>query len=594
MGETLTLSRLQQLGALPKGIQAINNKLVTRTCLSIKEYENLESDERARLNKNIIADDAEWVAMHKTGTYSLGKDGFIYKTSQSNNAITKYELREDNKLYPIKFITLEKPEITNNNKFEEEQTMEAKTPEQLAAEMQEKINNKGGSVLDPSKSFSEDAEKKALEEEKARKEAEAKAALAEALSRDVSAVKVGNLHNLNNFNYSLGQLYGYIMGGTEKIVTGTKKVRKLEKGQPVLTADAPDDVRKAFAMLQEGQKADVASKYYQTHSVFNFRQAGPSSMLGMIFAMPAGGVIAEDQLRKASEDVPFDATKKELVKFVLAKDEAQTMISTYFGGKIKESAETHENPGILSVNIVLSLDKEGAAVYRTSMKSNRGKFYTKDNWIPRKVNKTISLQDAMALPTKELSDLNRSLFGKLWDTPKDGNAQATFYKLSPEDKVKVSSKDGLFTSEFVKVGGSFPEIKTYYSDEKIPVIELPVKVFVPKKTNAAEETLKPVFYDVLKPDATLEALNPDTNGKFAKMKAILPKDMSIREAVEMVSNKVSVGRKSSAKAQVLTPEEAFSLVQGTIQAPVNGLKSKLDSHKMRSLNDAVASLSYNL
>lgn len=601
---TLSLEELLELGVVPNDLKVLDNKLIESRCVPVSEALNPESESYVGSNKIVIADDTEWVGLHKTGTFSGCKNGFVWKTSRGNKAITRYELR-DGRLKPAEFITIDKK---TKNKFKEDFKME-NTKKEAADELlkdMEDLGNEGS--LGESKAFADgegkdkSAEELAKEAEKAAREAEAKRIqeqLKGTLTKDTKDIKVSNLTALNIFTTELGQLYGYIMGNAPKVSFGTKTTTlKSAQGVPVLLPDAPTDVRQAFAAKTngtEGQKID--NKYFQKQKEVTARQSGPSQLLGIVFSMPAGAIIPENKLR-ASDELVFDDTKTDEVTLIQSKDAAQTMIATYFGGTIKESPITHEIPGTVTCKYTLKPDKDGVPVYKIAMKTSRSKLYTEKNWIARKTPKTLSLAEIVSDPEKSKA-VNEILFSKFWETPEGADKQPTYDLLSIADKAKFSkdAATGVITSEYFKKGGKVPPIFAYFdSSKELPVIEIPEKKKQLKKDSTTEFTYKPIVFDILKPEKGLESLDPSNDKRFDTFKSILPAGVSIKDAIKKVvstSTTTSNGGRNS-KTVVLSPEDTMKLVQGTIANPDNivaGLSGVWNSDKTKSLNETIQRLS---
>lgn len=610
MNEKLTLSKLVSIGALPKNSKLISDNLIKSTTISVSDFRNLESEKRIGLsNKIVIADSAEWVAMHKSGTFSCDSDGFIWQTSIGNKAITKKGL-EGNSLIPLSQEilinpnekTIERMEIkmenNKNGNVEVEDLLNSITNEEIAGEkkMEESNSfNPGTDNIDDA----EKARKKAEKEEKDRKKEATIKEFRNTISNDVQGIQVGGLRDLGLFNQVSGRFFGYIMANAPKLNFGTKIEYIKSNGKKVLRDDVDDQKKKAWANKLSGQKIDTtfSPSDFKSNKVLNVTYSKPSNILGMIFSMPAGGFVPDDVIRSSGEGrVSFDSTKKDQVVLILPKDEAQTHISTYFNGKIAESEITHgENPGTLTVSNRIALTKDGQQVYKVVMKSSRGVFYTQNNWIARKINKTIRLEDAVKLDAAKLSDINRGCFGKLWKVPTAAGSVAPYYALSPVDKAKVSNENGVYTSELIKVGGKFPEITAYWDSEvKVNTIEIPMFEFKEKISEPGAYVTKAIQYDVLSPKEELEELNPENDKKFEKMRSILPADTTIKSAIAMVVSDSSQQNKSSSYVE-MTPEQNYALITGIAQnTPSDKLTSKLTAERVRNYQDKIKTISFSV
>lgn len=576
------VENLLNSGVIPSNIKELTPQEIKTRTVPLSEF-NSESESHIGDDRVVVADDAEWVGIHKSGTFSIDSNNIVWRTSKQNKSITRSEF-VDGFLLPTKLINLTKKHLE-----EEQQMANESQADALLKELNNQEDKAGTGSIDPSASFSDAELAKADKERKEREKKEKLEKLQNQLSNDTAGVQVGSIRDLNIFASEYGELYGYLMGNAPKIVFGTKTEKiKDASGRPVLKSTVSPAKKAEYAAAKAGVKVEgIENKDYESQKEFNFRQSGPTQMLGIVLAAPAGALLTPKDLRES--EIKFDKTKTDLVTMVLQKDQGQSYIASYFGGQINESAATHATPGVVTCVYKLKSDKNGNNTYRAEMKSTRGKLYEEGNWIARKTPKTIPLATVLNDP-KKADELDLITFGGFFESKE--NVMSTYDKLSVSAKAKLKKEGNKITSDFFHKTGAFPDIAPYYNaDKRLPLIEIPVKERHLKKNSNTEYTTKAVVYDVLNPDEKLKDLDPSTDGRFSKFLSVLPSGKSLKDVFSEVSTKTtsSSGRGNEV---VLSPEDSLRLVQTTLNNPVKGFKSFTDKDQAQQLADKIQKLAY--
>lgn len=569
--ESYEFKQLRANGFIPRNSFLMNNKSLHDKCIRVSDFMKLSTEERIATSKRVIGDDAVWFAISDTKTFSSNNKDRYYVTSKENRMITSYKISksEDGSLVglPVEPISLIKMSDTIKNKvnYIDLVNSDVKSEQKGGIQM---ANNELENLLNNAKAAAADATpSNSLQGGNSKKE-DAKA-IHNQIQGDITAsiqgIKIGNSVGVTTFNKQLGRLVGYVVRSDKKIVAYTPSKPTLLNGAIQLKPGVSQQVVDEFARTNKAKQSDILK-----HKELAFKEAAPSTVLGMVITVPQGGLISGEKMLNGNA-VEFDANKKDLVTLVQSKDNSLYTIMRLFGGSIKESEITFGAAASeLAVTVTSSWDavnKKTVAKIRTHV-ANRKKAIINGSYIPAKVYKTIPYSEIVASNDDVKNKINKAVFGAIFKPNK--NSERKYDALDEASKAKIEMKDGVYTSTVFAKGGNLPAIKAFDSDEvEISSPAFPVKEF---KVNAkGSESASYVTYDVVGKNAEdLEYLNPENDPRFANFKKALG-GMTIKEAIEKVAAKKKKASKTS-KTITLDNNAALALLTSRAQ----GSTAKVD------------------
>lgn len=209
-------------------------------------------------------------------------------------------------------------------------------------------------------------------------------------------------------NFQFGRLFGFVTKSDDYIQLRVVPKQIKKDGKPVLTADAPAEVREAFA-----QGKTVAKKWTETEGDFTFSHAKPTGRCGVIVGTPRGTDLALTNIGK--DDIHYDLSDNTLVYHVLPEEVGKAYIIYNYNRQIKESdAVLGASADIIDVVTKLGFTKDQQPKATTSFKPRKRKqLIVKGNYVPLSCHETISVQnpsaeDKVALNNNVLYALNKS------------------------------------------------------------------------------------------------------------------------------------------------------------------------------------------
>lgn len=564
-----TLEQLKEHRLVPKDVNLINEN----ECISLTEYSRLTSNEKVINDKAVIADDSVWVATGGKKTFTFDNKGFLWITSKKT--ITKFKINENGDEIlktPVQVISLSQPV------FKEEQSMEMNGLNNLA-EATAQINALKGAqaktTVTASNSFSGKDDKAANKEKRD--------ALTNLISAEVSKSGIRDTQELWAFNQAFGRLIGYVVPTGEKVAASLSTVTvKDDKGNPKLDPNAP------VAVKQEFEKTGKADKeYYLKNTEIRIRQSAPGAPKGIVFSIPMGGFVPRSELRKNEPGpVSFDRNNKDLAIYSMEKDQAISVIISYFGEKIKESEITH---GDLASELTVKTTagyKDGVPELKFRLKpANRNRPVISTNYIPQK--------EIYSIPYSELKGADKELADKslFWSVVTSKN----FSKLSSIDQGKFTTEgeneNMKITSSYIGKGEGI-NVTDFLTKEGIANPSIPIKTFVLGKGETKAVRARYAVYDVLNPDKSTADCNPETMSKYAPFRKALG-GITIAQAVKDASKKKQATSTGSKDRINLSAVESAALIEGLMSGPSSVTTNlKIDVNTGTAITQKISEIAY--
>lgn len=338
--ESYEFKQLRSNGFIPRNSFLMNNKTMESKCIRVSDFLKLSTEERIASSKRVIGDDAVWFAISDTRTFSSNNKDRYYVTSKDNRMITSYKIskNEDGSLtgLPVEPISLIKMSDTIKNKVNYVDLVKADVESEQKGGIK-MANNDLEQLLNNAKAAAQGATASTSLQGGNSKKEDAKA-IHNRIEGDISAsiqgIKIGNSVGVTSFNKQLGRLVGYVVRSDKKVVAYTPSKPTLLNGQPQLKPGVSQQVADEFARTGKAKQSDILK-----HKELAFKEAAPSTVLGMVITVPQGGLISGEKMLNGGA-VDFDANKKDLVTLVQSKDNSLYTIMRLFGGTIKESELT--------------------------------------------------------------------------------------------------------------------------------------------------------------------------------------------------------------------------------------------------------------
>lgn len=559
--KTYTIEDLINAKLIPSSSRELSSDEIHKS-LTYSEF--ISRKDLKDIDKDVICDNCIAASKDSKGIFSIDKDGILWRITDNKKVISKNYIEMDGNKLQRAQKELSSPDL-KSFKNKEEQKMDSK--DLLKSLMNE---HNAQQEMAPVANFSAPNKVElSAEEKKAKKERDA-AALAENISANVSAV--ADAMGLQSFARQHGRLVGYVTNNGPKILVSTPNEPILENGKTKLTAAGAADAQ-VKAKLAKGEK--IAKRFLECAPKLVVRQSAPSKYIGVIYTAPVGALVPIDQFRKAGTTVEYNESEKDLVTICQSNDEAFYSLFNYFGGVIQEDPRTHQGSEATARVVAIATYKDGETTTKSSIQvEGRRRNVTDYNYIPLKVNKTVTLQDVLNGDDKLKADMNKSLFANLFNVTKRG----VKYELLNTESKKLVRKDGdVIVSDYLS--GSAPMKVTSWSDSNIILDNpaLPVKEYKPKKSGNGE-TGKYVFFDLTNPNEELAYLSPERNPEYATIRGALG-NLTFDEIAKSVAKKKKARQGGSGNKKVLDAAQATSLLynaamQATTKMTVDGAVTK--------------------
>ena len=583
--------KLLEAKLIPSGSELIEPKDFDKKCIRMSDFMSIKNeDEKIGCSRKVIADNANFVCFDANGAHSANTNEpeFLYRTSSGNRTLCKFRINRDGKRFskiPDELFTLVK-NTANSSLFKEEIHMPS------TEELLKDLKNKTQGGMHQTQNFAGGDDKAAkAEEAKAKRKANeaARAALIGTISDATKDVALADTTYLQEFNKHTGEVVAHVVDHTACVKYAVKNVFVLDAaGKKQLGPSATAEDKEKFAAGKS-----VPKSAYLTKPELELREAPVSKSLGVVIKMRKGGIVPESDLRQANKEIQFNKESKDMVTVPLSIDAAVHFIRAYFGGEIKESEKTHgASAGTLKAKTVIK-DYKKKGETTTSKKtvnslvpSNRKKILMEGNYIPRKSYKTVPLSKIVSGDQALKDEAAKSLFSGLFKSTKSYEAK---YNILDDATKKLITKgdDGRITSAYTD-GTAAMKIKSSF-DNTVELTDpaIPMKKFVVNE-KSGNESAKYEVYDIKKPSEENKALDPETNPKYAAIKAEV--GMSFEDIVNACIPTTSK-KKAAGTDLELSNEEALRLEYAGINNGIPGVEyTGATKEDLKSMNKMIAGI----
>lgn len=585
--------KLLESKLIPSGSELIEPKDFDKKCIRMSDFMNIKNeDEKIGCSRKVIADNANFVCFDSNGAHSANTNEpeFLYRTSNGNRTLCKFRINRDGKKFskiPDELFTLIRNTAQSSLLKEE---IHMPSTEELLNDLKRKTQ--GGGMHQTQNFAGGDADKTAKAEaakEKRKANEAARAALIGTISDATKDVALADTTYLQTFNKNTGEVVAHVVDHTACVKYAVKNVFVLDAaGKKQLGPNATAEDKEKFAAGKS-----IPKSAYLTKPELELREAPVSKSLGVVIKMRKGGLVPESDLRQADKTIQFNKESKDMVTVPLSIDAAVHFIRAYFGGEIKESAKTHgASAGTLKAKTVIkTYKKKGETV--TSKKtvnslvpSNRKKVIMEGNYIPRKSYKTVALSKIVSGDQALKDEAAKSLFSGLFKSTK--SYEAKYNILDDATKKLITKKDdGTIASAYTD-GTVAMKVKSSFD----PTVELtdpaiPMKKFVVNEKSGTESA-KYEVYDIKKPSEENKDLDPETNPKYAAIKAEV--GMSFEDIVNTCIP-TATKKKATGTDLELSNEEALRLEYAGIQGGIPGVEyTGATKDTLKSIDKMIATI----
>lgn len=372
----------------------------------------------------------------------------------------------------------------------------------------------------------------------------------------------------HNYNCQTGRMIALITKNEPAIKIGKKKVPRKDAEGRYVKDPSKNLVEKDQEAFEKDGKVPAYARV--TDEVVSFKQAKPSPIMGCVMSIPVETSSKSDIIDSilGGVKIDFDSSKKDTVVKFFPKEQMYPTIVALFGNRIKEDERVMgADAGIISVSNRRTASRKDANTtgeetnprVRTSLvleskTKYRTQLITDKNYIPLQTYEKLSQQN---LDAEGAASLNTAIESAIKD-------KTTYDRLSDETKQMIhwnpDDTDHPVTSEYFKVGkpGAEISVKSFFSDEEISDVRIPVKVRKPKKDTGY--TYSYVTYSI----------SDEENGPLAdpRVRELITKyiGMSIEEFKKEVSTITVKKKPKKLKSNELTTDEYLRSFSGASNA----------------------------
>lgn len=301
---------------------------------------------------------------------------------------------------------------------------------------------------------------------------------------DIKKARLGDVNfdnlALSTFAQRRGSILFYVVAKDAALKVSARKEAKKANGKYVLTDNVTPERREA---IEKGEKAPNAQECVREY-VVKMVEGKPTKPSEIVFAIPeaiADYGMAEIYERNGKIDIPADSNT--IVKKVMSYEDAIEYIMFVFGGKIQENQTTiGKQASTIEVEARMKKAKDSDEIkisrnLKLSRNANRKALITRGTYIPKKVYKTVKLQNL----SKEDSDMLNAAFSGLISKKAGTNATTTIWdELSSQAKdiVKENATGDGYTFSFFEPGVANLnlDVRAFDNpDETLSVLEIPVR-----------------------------------------------------------------------------------------------------------------------
>lgn len=470
-----TLHDLIQVGALKSALKPVSLDSYPGQIVSHSEFNSMGDAEKLSFKGLVVIDGAQWYATVRGADPTLAKkvysgDGGL-RVGVWNREKKKYFLAEviDGTLNVIERLTV--PENTDNRAEAQPEKSEKENKTMADSKAVDLLDSFGEEALKNIKENAKPAEEPtvavgdAKEKSKAQENKEKREKEINEIKTKVSEQGLADRTSVVSKNQKYGRLMGFVTKTNDTVKVSKRQVAKMQQGKPVLSSDAPQDVK---AEHDAGKK--VPAKWYEKKVSACLRNTNPGAIIGVVIATPVGGRFDLNDLSNPNKRFEFDETQMDLKYTYHPKEEAYVVLGAWYDGKILED-DTVIGSKATTIQLVNSVaaasanDASGKPKVRPKLVQNRDarkSLLIPGNYFPAKVYETIAYQNLSAEDAAALNynfeamlknsfstDDNTDTEGDEVDKSKDTGDTITLdslekdYKNGEKKKIEVSNYNDL-------------------------------------------------------------------------------------------------------------------------------------------------------
>lgn len=404
-----TLHDLIQVGALKSALKPVSLDSYPGQIVSHSEFNSMGDAEKLSFKGLVVIDGAQWYATVRGADPTLAKkvysgDGGL-RVGVWNREKKKYFLAEviDGTLNVIERLTV--PENTDNRAEAQPEKSEKENKTMADSKAVDLLDSFGEETLKNIKENAKPAEEPtvavgdAKEKSKAQENKEKREKEINEIKTKVSEQGLADRTSVVSKNQKYGRLMGFVTKTNDTVKVSKRQVAKMQQGKPVLSSDAPQDVK---AEHDAGKK--VPAKWYEKKVSACLRNTNPGAIIGVVIATPVGGRFDLNDLSNPNKRFEFDETQMDLKYTYHPKEEAYVVLGAWYDGKILED-DTVIGSKATTIQLVNSVaaasanDASGKPKVRPKLVQNRDarkSLLIPGNYFPAKVYETIAYQNLSA------------------------------------------------------------------------------------------------------------------------------------------------------------------------------------------------------
>ena len=404
-----TLHDLIQVGALKSALKPVSLDSYPGQIVSHSEFNSMGDAEKLSFKGLVVIDGAQWYATVRGADPTLAKkvysgDGGL-RVGVWNREKKKYFLAEviDGTLNVIERLTV--PENTDNRAEAQPEKSEKENKTMADSKAVDLLDSFGEEALKNIKENAKPAEEPtvavgdAKEKSKAQENKEKREKEINEIKTKVSEQGLADRTSVVSKNQKYGRLMGFVTKTNDTVKVSKRQVAKMQQGKPVLSSDAPQDVK---ADHDAGKK--VPAKWYEKKVSACLRNTNPGAIIGVVIATPVGGRFDLNDLSNPNKRFEFDETQMDLKYTYHPKEEAYVVLGAWYDGKILED-DTVIGSKATTIQLVNSVaaasanDASGKPKVRPKLVQNRDarkSLLIPGNYFPAKVYETIAYQNLSA------------------------------------------------------------------------------------------------------------------------------------------------------------------------------------------------------
>ena len=400
-----TLHDLIQVGALKSALKPVSLDSYPGQIVSHSEFNSMGDAEKLSFKGLVVIGGAQWYATVRGADPTLAKkvysgDGGL-RVGVWNREKKKYFLAEviDGTLNVIERLTV--PENTDNRAEAQPEKSEKENKTMADSKAVDLLDSLGEEALKnikenakPTVAVGDAKEKSKAQENKEKREKEINE-----IKTKVSEQGLADRTSVVSKNQKYGRLMGFVTKTNDTVKVSKRQVAKMQQGKPVLSSDAPQDVK---AEHDAGKK--VPAKWYEKKVSACLRNTNPGAIIGVVIATPVGGRFDLNDLSNPNKRFEFDETQMDLKYTYHPKEEAYVVLGAWYDGKILED-DTVIGSKATTIQLVNSVaaasanDASGKPKVRPKLVQNRDarkSLLIPGNYFPAKVYETIAYQNLSA------------------------------------------------------------------------------------------------------------------------------------------------------------------------------------------------------